>query len=267
MNRIKKNYNHRCGSDQKAIENLRQWYRTDLGLRLLEQEKHTLDGILANLFGYHLLQIGVITEQNLLSSSLIPHSMILQRDAGAVNFDDDLSKILIGGLPDSLPVASDSLDVILLPHVLEFNRDPHQVLREVDRTLIPEGHVVITGFNPWSIWLLWRITLGWRQRTPWCGHFMGLPRIKDWLTLLGFDIISTHHNFYRPPLNHAGMMSKLSFVENIGKRFWPILGASYTLVAKKRVFTMTPIKPRWKPRRRFVPDSVVEPQNRESINR
>lgn len=266
MNRSKKKHNHRCGSDLTAVVGLRDWYRSEAGQRLLDQEKAELDEVLSNLFGYHLLQVGVITEDNLLASSLIPNCMVLQRDAGSVELGDNLSKKVIGGLPDVLPVASDSLDVILMPHVLEFSRNPHQVLREVDRALIPEGNVVITGFNPWSVWLLWHLALGWRKQAPWCGRFLSLPRIKDWLSLLGFDIISTQHVFYRPPIHHDGIMNKLSFIETLGEKFWPFFGASYTLVAKKRVLTFTPIKPRWRSRRRFVPDSVVEPQNRENVS-
>ena len=266
MKRSKKKHNHQCGSDLAAVVGLRDWYHSEAGCRLLEQEKAELDEILANLFGYHLLQVGVITEDSLLASSLIPDCMVLQRDAGSVKLDGNLSKKVIGGLPDALPIASDSLDVILMPHVLEFSRNPHQVLREVDRALIPEGHVVITGFNPWSPWILWRLALGLRKQAPWCGQFLSLSRIKDWLSLLGFDIISTQHVFYRPPVNHDGIMDKLAFVETLGERFWPVFGASYTLVAKKRVFTFTPIKPRWRPRRRFISDGVVEPQNRENVS-
>ncbi|NOX43524.1 MAG: methyltransferase domain-containing protein [Gammaproteobacteria bacterium] len=269
MKRRKKNYRHGCGSDPLTIEGLRDWYRSDLGQRLLKQEKSTLEPLLASLFGYHLLQVGVMTEDDLLRSSLIPNCMIL--DSNIKNGIDslNLSAItkakIIGGLPDALPIASDSLDVMLLPHVLEFSRDPHQVLREVDRALIPEGHVVISGFSPWSSWLIWRLLLGWRKQPPWCGRFISLARVKDWLRLLGFEIMSVQHVFYRPPIQHDGIMNRLSFVESFGKKFLPIYGASYTLVAKKRVFTVTPIKPRWKPRR-FVPSNVVEPQNRRKLS-
>jgi len=265
MKKIKEMRHHRCGSDLSAVEGLRDWYHSETGLRLLEQEKAGLEGILAKLFGYHLLQIGVITADDLLSSSLIPNCMVLQRDAGSVKLGDNLCRKIIGGLPDELPVASDSLDVILIPHVLEFSRNPHQVLREIDRVLIPEGHVVITGFNPWSNWLLWRLALGWRQQSPWCGRFLSLSKIKDWLSLLGFDIISTHHTFYRPPINHEGVMNRLEFLDTLGERFWPVFGASYTLVAKKRMFTFTPIKSRWRPRR-MVTEGVAEPWNRGKIN-
>ena len=91
-----------------------------------------------------------------------------------------------------------------------------------------------------------------------------MSRIKDWLALLGFDIVSADYCFFRPAIQHDGFMEKLSFIEQIGQRFWPILGASYTLVAQKRVTTLTRIKPRWKPRRSLLPESVAEPQSRSS---
>ena len=264
MSGIKKKYNYRCGSDQQTVIGLRQWYETSLGQRLLEQEKSSIDATLSGLFGYHLVQVGILTDKSLLSSSLITNRMVLTRDAGAVKLAEDSKACIVGGYPDVMPIASDSLDVVVLPHVLEFNRDPHQVLREVDRILIPEGHVVITGFNPWSSWIGWRLLLGWRSNLPWCGRFLSVSRVKDWLALLGFDIVSTKYSFYRPAFQHEGIMDKLTFIEQLGQRFWPILGASYTLVAQKRVTTLTPIRPRWKPRRRLLPESVVEPQNRNN---
>jgi SAM-dependent methyltransferase len=252
-----------CKPEEEIQPRLRQWYRSFLGRTLLEMEKAHLDSILANLFGYHLLQVGIIADEDLLSSSRIKQCAILDRDVHVIALDNHLKQKAFSGLPEALPIASDSLDVLVLPHALEFSKDPHQMLREADRTLIPEGHLVILGFNPWSFWMLWRISLGWRGFPPWCGRFRGLARLKDWLSLLGFDIMYTHTYFFRPPLKQEKILTKLRFMEKLGSRLWPVFGGGYTLVAKKRVVTLTPIKPRWRPRRSLIPAGMAEPQNRE----
>jgi SAM-dependent methyltransferase len=153
------------------------------------------------------------------------------------------------GEPEYIPIASDTLDVLVLSHTLEYCANPHEVLREADRILIPEGNVVILGFNPWGLWSVWRALFGWRKKAPWCGRFVGMSRLKDWLQLLGFDITESRRYFFRPPLSQPGIMTRLQFLDTFGSRFWPILGGAYFLVAKKRVATLTPIKPRWRPRR------------------
>jgi SAM-dependent methyltransferase len=158
----------------------------------------------------------------------------------------------------ALPIQTDSIDVVVLPHTLDFALYPHEVLREVERVLIPEGHVVITGFNPLSIWQIWRWLLRWRNQPPWCGHFYTTMRLRDWLKLLGFDVTHKQHFFHRPPLKNRSFMQRLSFLEKMGRVLWPVTGAGYVLVARKRVETLTPIKPRLKVRQKVVGSGWVE---------
>ncbi len=232
-----------CGDEVLARERLRAWYRTELGRRLLADEQVVLESVLPGLFGYHLLQVGAPWEDDLLSSSRIRHRMVVE---GLTN--DSSAPGTFRADPWALPIASGSLDVLVLPHTLEFQRDPHQVLREAERTLIPEGHVVILCFNPGSLWGLRRLFRGWRHPPPWCGHFLTLTRVKDWLALLGFDTVLARGYFFRPPIHHPGVMERLQFLENTGRRWWPLLGAGYLCVAKKRVVAMTPLRPRWRRR-------------------
>lgn len=233
---------------------LRTWYAGLLGQWLLESEREQLEAVLPNLFGYHLLQVGCLSDHDLLDSSRILHRVVVDVDA------DDVTDVFgLFGRPDALPIESDSVDVVLLPHTLEFENDPHQVLREVDRVLVPEGHVVILGFNPWSIWGTWWTMRLRRGGPPWCGRFRSTLRIQDWLALLGFDTVMSQGYFFRPPFHHAGIMRRLDFMERLGKRWWPIFGGAYLLVAKKRVATLTPIKPRWRPRRSLVAADLARP--------
>jgi SAM-dependent methyltransferase len=243
---------------------LRTWYAAGLGRRVLDSEREELDQVLCNLFGYHLMQAGVFVDENLLVASRIPHCFVLDQEADRLS--PPLAAVGVRGSTGTMPIAGASVDVVLLHHTLEFAGDPHRVLREVDRVLIPEGHVVICGFNPWSLWLPWRWLLRWRKQPPWCGRALRRARLRDWLALLGFDIVYTSNYFFRPPLRHQGVMNRLGFLEKLGRRLWPALGAGFVLVGRKRVIGLTPIKPRWRPRRSLIGD-VVGTQNRGTSSR
>ena len=241
-------------------QSLRAWYKRPVGQILLEQEREHLDSILPTLFGYHIVQVGCLLGDDLLASSKIPHHVLLDTDGGGEAFDPAAN-----AYPDSIPIATDSVDVVLLPHTLEFERDPHEILREVDRILIPEGHVVVLGFNPWSLWGLWRLFLGRCGRAPWCGDFLTQTRIRDWMALLGFDVVMVRSFFFRPPIQKRGVMEKLGFMEKIGKRLWPRLSGAYVLVAKKQVTTLTPHRPRWRPRQGMM-GGIARPITRSTRN-
>jgi len=134
--------------------------------------------------------------------------------------------------------------MVVMPHVLEFNENPHQILREVERVLMPEGHVIIAGFNPRSLWGV-RRALGAKTGYPWRGNFISLPRMKDWLALLGFEVVSGRFACYAPPLLNPKLVKRLQFMEPAGDRWWAVCGGVYFLQAIKRVPGMRPIKPRW----------------------
>lgn len=238
----------KCGPGPVTRQRLRAWFTHLPGRWFQAEERERLRKILPNLFGYHLLQLGDLYSKECLNSSRIPHVMVQDPDQQAAPPAGERLRSVFRGEPDFLPVAGDSIDVVLMPHTLEFTESPHQVLREVERVLIPEGHVVILGFNPWSPWVLWRVALGWRARPPWCGHFIRASRLSDWLQLLGFDIVSCERYFYRPPLSHKGIMRRLRFLDQWMPRWLPVLGAGYVVVAKKRVVTLTPLKPSWRSR-------------------
>jgi SAM-dependent methyltransferase len=145
---------------------------------------------------------------------------------------------------DALPFASQSVDLLVLPHALELARDPHLTLREVERVLVPEGRVVIVGFNPASLW-------GLRQRMgrlhdvtargsaplilPRAGDFIGYWRLRDWLRLLSFEVERGRFGCWRPPFASQRWLGRFGWMENAGDRWWPVFGALYLLVAVKRV--------------------------------
>lgn len=251
------------GDELQRMDDLLGWYHnTPLGMWLREAEEQQLAGMLANMFGYHLLQVGSFYHELLYTACRIPHVCVLDGDHAISSPGDSVRGRGLVCRPGALPIESDSVDVVLLPHTLEYVNDPYQVLREVDRVLIPEGHVIILGFNPWSIWGLVRLMRSYRATVPWCGRFRSCGRIRDWLQLLGFDAVHSSTYFFRPPLANEMLMRRLAFMERLGRRYGGYLGGGYVLAGKKRVATPTPLRPRWRPRRLVVPADLVKPSAR-----
>ncbi len=241
-----------CETGPDLRRHLCEWFDEPLGRSLQAIESHRLREVWPHLYGTTALQLGCIGAMDLLDCCVAPTRIILDPPgAAAVR-----SRAMVVGTPEALPFDTRSIDLVLLPHTLEFCADPHQVLREVERVLTPEGCAVILGFNPFSLWGAWRLLSRRSKRIPWCGHFIQLPRIKDWLKLLDFELTRGHMLYYRPPLRNEAVMDRLFFLDKIGDRWWPMAGAVYLLVARKRVAGMMPLRPVWKTQRALV-DSVT----------
>ncbi|MBI3545196.1 MAG: methyltransferase domain-containing protein [Gammaproteobacteria bacterium] len=221
---------------------LRAWFDLPLGRSLQALEAHYLRTILPNLYGTVAAQLGYIGHLDLMDSCIAPTRIMLD-GLGEKNV------CVVRGRPEILPFDSKSADVLLLPHTLDFCDDPHQVLREVSRVLRPEGHVVILGFNPMSLWGLRRLFARRPLAMPWCGKFFRLSRVKDWLNLLELETTHGMMLHYRPPLQNAGFMQRLHFLDKMGDRWWPMMATVYLIVAKKRVIGVTPLPLRWKTKR------------------
>ena len=254
---------HRADRKQETLsvrQKLIDWFEQPLGTLLLEKEQAYIDKILPDLFGYHLMQIGLLHGDKLFNSTRISHGFVIQLDEeGALKKGTALQ-----GVADSLPIASDCLDVVVLPHVLEFSPNPHKILREIERILIGDGHLIIIGFNPWSLCGIWRILLAWREEPPWCGHFFSYHRIRDWFTLLDFELVNLERFFYCPPIKNMKIMTKIDFFEKLGKYCWSIFGGIYIVNVKKRVVPLTPVKDIWLKRRSMLESGLVEPTTRNT---
>ena len=246
-----------CSSTRRR--GINDWFAQIPGSLILDAEVEIFNRTLPNLFGYHLLQVGRLARVDMIGASRILNRMIIDIDGG----DAKSAYSTLRGEAHALPIESDSVDVVVLAHVLEFEPTPHEALREAQRVLVPEGHVVIAGFNPWSLMGIWRAILHRSGVTPWSGDFLGLNRLEDWLALLSFDVTQVESLFFRPPFKNTRIMERLSPVERIGDRFTGWLGAgAYVLVGRKRVSTLTQIKPRWSTRRRLVSVGIVGPTAR-----
>ena len=136
-----------------------------------------------------------------------------------------------------LPFEAQSVDLLVMPHTLEFTRDPHRLLREAERVLMPEGQLVILGFNSLSLWGARQAfgKMAGRPFVPAAQDLIAFTRIKDWLKLLGFELERGRFGCYRPPLAHENWLTRFAFMEAAGDRWWPIFGAAYMVTAVKRV--------------------------------
>lgn len=198
----------------------------------------------ADIFGFNAVQIG-LPQINALQANRMPHKWLTDTSARAQQ--GAVAPVVVVHDFAELPFASQSLDLVVLPHVLEFAEEPHQVLREVERVLIPEGQVIICGFNPASLWGLQQMAgrVTGAHVLPRTGEFISLPRLKDWLKLLNMEVNRGHFGCYAPPCVTEKWLTRFAFMEKAGARWWPFLGAVYIVQAIKRVRGMRLIGPAW----------------------
>ena len=240
--------------DSASIVRLSEFLRSPPGRYVLDWEQAHLDAAVSDIFGYHALQLGLPEIDALRENRMPLRACASDRLLAPDDLDGgtlaERSRVAVINRYEELPFASNSIDLVVMPHILEFAEEPHQVLREVDRVLVPEGQVVITGFNPASLWgvrqMLTRV--GMRPHLPREGQFIGLPRLKDWLKLLSFEPNRGRYGCYVPWVRTDAWLSRWSFLEKAGDRWWPVLGSVYLLTAIKRVRGMRLIGKVWKRR-------------------
>lgn len=237
-----------------AVE-LAQWLTTPVGQYVQDWEQKKIDGMVANVFGYHAMQIGQ-PQWDLLQANRIPN-----KDRTHSCWDDarpGCQSVALYAEPEYLPLESQSIDLLILPHVLECSNSPHQVLREAERVLVPEGKVVISGFNPWSLWGAHDRVPGLDPIVPVPAHMqVSLGRLKDWFKLLTLEADRGHFGCYVPPCASAKWLARWSFMESAGDRWWPVCGAVYVVSAVKRVAGVRLIEPAWKDKKRRMRRAAV----------
>jgi SAM-dependent methyltransferase len=242
------------------------WTASPLGRYVLEWEQAQLDSVVSDVFGYHALQLGLPQLDALRENRMPSRALVLDAASGASapytypprwregtsigpcgpsgpaqpqpsdRYGPAARTTLWCDLLD-LPFEAGSVDLLVMPHTLEFTRDPHRLLREAERVLMPEGQLVILGFNSLSLWGA-RQALGkmtGRPFVPAAHDLIAFTRIKDWLKLLGFELERGRFGCYRPPLARENWLTRFAFMEAAGDRWWPIFGAAYMVTAVKRV--------------------------------
>jgi SAM-dependent methyltransferase len=245
-----------------SIVKLSQFLRSPPGRYALAWEQRQLDAAVSDIFGYHAMQLGLPDIDTLRENRMQLRFCAANRPRaplppGVERVGHD--RMMVINRYEELPFATHSIDLVVMPHILEFTDDPHQVLREVERVLVPEGQVIITGFNPYSMWgaRQYLARLGAKPYLPRAGRFISLPRIKDWLKLLSFDVERGRFGCYAPSVRSERWLARWGFLEKAGDRWWPFLGAVYMLTAVKRVRGMRLVGAVWKrkeePQRRLAP--------------
>ena len=229
---------------------MQEWFETPPGRYLLEWEQAEFDRTVGDLFGYHALQLG-LPGLDTLRANRMPHKWLAVQEAPARGSPAAQASLVTDFA--ALPFEAASLDLVVLPHSLELNTDPHATLREVERVLVPEGRVVICCLNPASLW-------GLRQRRahlyrrlgfgqlflPDAGEFIGYRRLRDWLRLLSFEVETGSFGCWRPAMATEQWLNRYEWMDRLGERWWPIFGAAYFLVAVKRVRGIKLIGPVWR---------------------
>jgi len=230
-----------------------EWLKTPLGKALLTTESRGLKSFWEYLRGDCLYTLGLKEQLSLTENTKIKKNIMLAPNKQIIGTHD-----VAQGQEKVLP---ESIDDIFLPHVLEFIDNPYQTLREVDLALRLDGHVIIAGFNPWSLWGLRRL-FSFKKKAPWGGAFRRASQIKDWLKVLNFEIIQSRYFMYRPPIRNEKFFAAFKFLEFFGKYFLPPTGGVYILIARKKTFCVTPIKEQWKEVSRAMSKGMIEPATR-----
>jgi hypothetical protein len=185
-------------------QSLATWTSGPLGGKLLDQERAIAGAALECAFGLHCLQVGAWgAPASFLALARTRRSALVDRIPG--------EGVALVCEPEALALQSDSVDVMLMPHTLEFARDPHEVLREAGRVLTGEGELFLIGFESWSLWSL-RSFFTRGGCPPGIRRTIGSRRLSDWLKLLGFEVGGAQRFHY----------------------------GAYLLHARKRVYSMTP---------------------------
>jgi SAM-dependent methyltransferase len=232
------------------------WLATPLGRRCLTNEQRLTRRALERVFGEQLLQIGAWGPRN----SFLRYARTQRR--ALVDWRPGVAADLVCD-PERLAVASDSVDVVLLPHTLERTQSPHALLREVDRILRADGTLIVLSFAPGGLW-------GLRHLLSSGGYPTGRDRViregrlRDWLELLSFEVPAPTRYCHTLPLER---FKQLRFLprEELAQRWLPMLGGGYLVKAQKRVQPLTPVRAwRRQPRLRVV-GGLVEPTTRAPV--
>ncbi|MDR2323843.1 MAG: class I SAM-dependent methyltransferase [Acidovorax sp.] len=233
------------------------WNATASGQYLLDWEQQRCDEAVADIFGYHGLQWGMPMLQGLRMSRM-PHRWLgLESTQQAVHCPPPVASDPPGSPPwgpafcadpRALPLADACMDLLILPHTLELSPDPHATLREVARVLVPEGRVLIFGLNPWSLWGAQHALERPADGAPDAMRGITYLRLRDWLRLMELEVEAVDFGGFAPHVQQARWQQRWQWMNRVGGKTWPILGAVYGVMAVKRVYGMRLMEPAWRSR-------------------
>ncbi|GAB4392905.1 MAG: class I SAM-dependent methyltransferase [Gammaproteobacteria bacterium] len=235
----------------QRLQQLAHWYQQPLGNAVRQAEQEQLMHVLPSLFGLNIVQLGLPSQPQWLDPSPVNTKII------ALPYTDTNAQLITD--VDQIALDTDSIDVVLLPHILEAVDQPISVLADIQRILIPEGHLIILGFNPWSLWGISHALLGKRRLFSWHERYISLAKLRQNLINLDFTMRLIAPYFYRPALTHPRLLRTSFFLEKVGQFVWPYPGGGYIVVAQKHVIGRTPLKQRWRLSELVINNSFVQP--------
>ena len=227
-----------------------EWFKSPLGQYLLNLEYGYINPVVMDTFGFYAIQMGNF-DIDFLDHSRIPNKFSLNSNHADLMASNE-----------ALPFDEASVDLIIAPHILEQMAEPYELLKEIHRVLVPEGRLIISGFNPMSLWGIKRL-LSFDIDYTWNTKFIPLSKIKEWLPIIGLEMVEGKMGCYVPPIQQSSWLKKLHTMEKLGDRWWPMLGGFYFLVIQKRVHGMTPIRPLWK--KKLIKTPVYTPQKTKNF--
>lgn len=204
------------------------WYQTPRGKMLQEVEAEYIRRSITVSCKQRVLQIGGLGWENQFIDCTLYNTFTVL-DANNLGCNGALK---IKAKAYSLPIQSDSIDMILLPHLLEFDANRFQTMREIERVLKAEGHLLIINFNPWSFWVRYQYLWEKKMADSWAGHFIGKRRVLDWLKLL---------NFEAKTVAELGIDSVRSGIADVKSERFTLRGTAYAIRAIKRRYTLIPL--------------------------
>ncbi|MBJ7549622.1 class I SAM-dependent methyltransferase [Marinomonas ostreistagni] len=232
--------------DNQSRQLFQDWYETELGQRLLNEEHDFVEQALDNMVGYYLVQqspLRHLTFHNHRIRETISLSPVLELGA---------SQRTVVARMSELPLESDGIDAVVLHHTLDLSENPHRDLHEVARTLLPSGKLIIIGFNPIGYWGVRRY-FSKRVRAPWAARFISHRRLDDWLKVAGLTLENIEFIDYDMPLKSNNWRQRLDWIGRSTRALKLPLGGVYIMTATKQTRRYIPLKPRWKTAKVRVP--------------
>lgn len=238
-------------SPPAGINVCRDWYATSAGQSTLERLQVIAGRMTADVFGYHALETGVLAgHYSFLQESRIAHQIVLGSISGEMGS--------VVGAPEYLPFAFSNIDLVIASHVLDCTHWPHQVLREIERVLVPEGHCILIGFNPLSFKGVGHLRHIYGRDGNAC-RFYSTFRVRDWLSVLGFEVLETVSIGFCPVFRGKYLFKQTRWLDQLGDRLGLMTGNVYIIHAQKKVSKMTPLLPARKIKPLLKPGMIVNP--------
>ena len=237
-----------------VIKHCSNWYQTLSGQSALANTEELCAKTMSEIFGYYAIQIGMLSgECDLLKHSRITASFSLANPDDFIGINEKKERLVKHAAistNEQLPISTDDVDLVVASHVLETSQDPHQVLREIDRVLVPEGHCILIGFNPYALSNLNKplrfLRKNKSEQIKDAYKMRSVNRVRDWFSLLGFEVIDVNYMGFRPALKNQKIFNSLEWMERWGEYAGPLLGSMYVVHAKKQVIAMRPDKKVWR---------------------